>query len=284
MRSNVLGATVAVLTACALAACSSSSGGHPAAGANPGGGGTSTSAAPVAPPTSTTTSAPTTSLSETATPQPSSSSTTTSPPVTPTAPAKLRLGDKGAAVLALQKRLAALGYWLGQPDGTFGGLTQQAVYAVQKAAGLGRDGVVGVKTQAALTAGKRPTITTKGTGHRVEINKQTQLLLIIDGATITTILNTSTGSGRPYLQDGKRWTALTPSGSFHVTRQIDGERVGPLGALWRPKYFNAGIAIHGLDSVPPYPASHGCARVSNAAIDWIWATNQVPIGTPVTVV
>ena len=88
----------------------------------------------------------------------------------------------------------------------------------------------------------------------------------------------------PYIQDGVRWTALTPSGKFKVTRQIDGERVGPLGALWRPKYFNAGIAIHGLNSVPPYPASHGCARVSNAAIDWIWATNQVPIGTSVTVV
>jgi lipoprotein-anchoring transpeptidase ErfK/SrfK len=199
-------------------------------------------------------------------------------------PVKLRLGDRGAAVLAVQNRLTALGYWLGKPDGKFGGLTQQAVYAVQKAAGLGRDGVVGAKTQAALTAGKRPKITTSGSGHRVEINKKTQLLLIIDGSRISTILNTSTGSGRPYIQEGHQEIALTPSGSFRVTRQIDGERIGPLGALWRPKYFNGGIAIHGLDSVPPYPASHGCARVSNAAIDWIWANNKIPIGTPVTVV
>lgn len=272
------------LAACLMAGCSSASGGS-AAGPSPSSG--STSSQPVSPPTSTTGPSPTSTPTESPTqsPQPTSSpSPSTPPPVTPAVPAKLKMGDKGAAVLALQKRLTALGYWLGKADGTFGGLTQQAVYAVQKAAGLSRDGVVGAKTQAALAAGKRPTIASKGSGHRVEINKKTQLLLIIDGTKITTILNTSTGSGQPYIQDGVRWTALTPSGRFTVTRQIDGERVGPLGALWRPKYFNAGIAIHGLGSVPPYPASHGCARVSNAAIDWIWATNQVPIGTSVTVV
>jgi lipoprotein-anchoring transpeptidase ErfK/SrfK len=54
--------------------------------------------------------------------------------------------------------------------------------------------------------------------------------------------------------------------------------------LWRPKYFTwTGIAVHGYTSVPPYPASHGCARVSNNAINWIWDTNQMPIGTPVWV-
>jgi hypothetical protein len=31
--------------------------------------------------------------------------------------------------------------------------------------------------------------------------------------------------------------------------------------MWNPYYFNGGIAIHGLDSVPNYPASHGCARI-----------------------
>jgi peptidoglycan hydrolase-like protein with peptidoglycan-binding domain len=227
----------------------------------------------------------------TAASSPATTPTATDPPSTPpsgppltTLTKKLRQGDKGPAILALQRKLTQLGYWLGTPDGSFGGLTQQAVYALQKAAGLGRDGIVGVKTMAALNAEVRPTITSSGSGHRVEINKATQLLLIIDGTSITTILNTSTGSGANYLQSGHQEIALTPSGSFHVFRQIDGERIGPLGALWRPKYFNSGIAIHGLSSVPPYPASHGCARVSIAAMNWIWSTNQVPIGTSVTVV
>ena len=59
---------------------------------------------------------------------------------------------------------------------------------------------------------------------------------------------------------------------------------GPLGVLWRPKYFTwSGIAIHGYTSVPPYPASHGCTRVSNAAVDWMWANNILPIGLTVWV-
>jgi lipoprotein-anchoring transpeptidase ErfK/SrfK len=66
-------------------------------------------------------------------------------------------------------------------------------------------------------------------------------------------------------------------------RQIDGVRHGPLGDLWRPKYFNGGIAIHGSPSIPPYPASHGCARLSNAAMNWIWATNKIPLKTKVWV-
>ena len=31
--------------------------------------------------------------------------------------------------------------------------------------------------------------------------------------------------------------------------------------MWNPYYFNGGIAVHGLASVPAYPASHGCARI-----------------------
>jgi hypothetical protein len=34
-----------------------------------------------------------------------------------------------------------------------------------------------------------------------------------------------------------------------------------LGALYNPFYFNKGIAVHGYQSVPPTPASHGCARI-----------------------
>ena len=55
----------------------------------------------------------------------------------------LKAGSRGSSVTALQKRLNSLGYWCGTPDGVFGALTVQAVLAIQKVAGLGRDGVVG---------------------------------------------------------------------------------------------------------------------------------------------
>jgi lipoprotein-anchoring transpeptidase ErfK/SrfK len=55
-----------------------------------------------------------------------------------------------------------------------------------------------------------------------------------------------------------------------------------LGQLWRPRFFSEdGFAIHGDSSVPPYPVSHGCVRVSNEAIDWIWSSNLAPNGTAV---
>jgi len=75
-------------------------------------------------------------------------------------------------VLALQQRLKALGYWLGTPDGSFGSLTQQAVWALQKSAGLQRDGVVGPKTMKALEAGTRPRATLNGNGHPVHEEDQ----------------------------------------------------------------------------------------------------------------
>lgn len=223
------------------------------------------------------------------TPPTSTSAPTSPPPPTSTPPAPprhtgLRLGDKGAAVLAVQKRLQSLGYWLGEPDGTYGDLTQQAVYAVQKAAGLGRDGVVGPRTKDAIAFGVRPSIHSSGSGHRIEIDKQRQLLLILDGSRIRTILNTSTGSGRSFALNGGTEIATTPVGTYQVFRQVDHWDDGPLGALWRPKYFNGGIAVHGLASVPPYPASHGCARVSIPAMDMIWSQGLLPIGTRITVV
>jgi peptidoglycan hydrolase-like protein with peptidoglycan-binding domain len=271
--SRTRGTALVVIAAVLLAGCTAHSGGAPQAAGTQGN---------PTPQTSTSSSSTTTGSSTTpSTPSTTPSSTATTKPV---GTAKLRAGDKGTAVLQLQKQLSGLGYWLGTPDGHFGDLTQQAVYALQKAAGLQRDGVVGAKTRRALDAGRRPTITTTGTSHRIEINKKTQLLLIIDGSVITTILNTSTGSGLTFVEKGNTEVAVTPSGSFHIDRAIDGNRIGPLGALWRPRYFNGGIAIHGIASVPPYPASHGCARLSFGAINWIWSTNQAPIGTSVKVV
>ena len=68
----------------------------------------------------------------------------------------LQFGDSGSSVRRLQERLSELGYWLGPPNGVFGDSTQQAVYALQKAADLSRDGVVGTRTVFALASGVVP--------------------------------------------------------------------------------------------------------------------------------
>lgn len=203
------------------------------------------------------------------------------PPALP-APRKLKSGAKGADVTALQQRLNDLGYWNGKADGKFGSTTQQAVYALQKAAGVGRDGSVGPKTRKALDQGVRPKARSTS-GTLVEIDLKRQLLLLVTDGQVTQVFNTSTGSNEYYQQEGETYLADTPRGKFKVSRQIDGWRDAPLGLLWRPKYFNGGIAVHGAPSVPPYPASHGCARVSIAAMNWLWKNDAIPLKTRVWV-
>jgi lipoprotein-anchoring transpeptidase ErfK/SrfK len=157
------------------------------------------------------------------------------------------------------------------------------VYALQKAAGLTRDGVVGARTRKALAGGVRPKARSDS-GYVVEIHKKKQLLMLVEDGEIQQIFNTSTGSGERYqTKDGGTAIASTPAGRYRVSRQIDGWRDAPLGLLWRPKYFNGGIAVHGSYSIPPYAASHGCARLSIAAMNWIWNNDKMPRGTRVRV-
>ena len=240
-------------------------------------------------PSPTTSAPPKPSPSTTKAPKPApkpSAKTSAKPSASPSPTAKprttLRLGDRGPKVLATQQRLSELGYWLGTPDGHFGSLTQQAVYALQKAAGLSRDGSVGPKTAKALADGVRPRATLSGNG--VEIVLDRQLLLVVRGGTVKTILNTSTGNRERYTStSGNPAVAITPKGTFKVYRGVDGPLTNSLGELWRPRFFHKGIAVHGSPNIPPWPASHGCARLSNAAINRIWDKNLMPIGSTVVV-
>jgi N-acetylmuramoyl-L-alanine amidase len=194
----------------------------------------------------------------------------------------LRPGSRGSAVVTLQKRLNALGYWCGAANGVYGALTVQAVYAVQKVSGLVRDGVCGPRTWAKVNAGVRPAARTRGTGIEVDLGRQ--VLLAVAGGRVRLILNTSTGSGERYYSRGTWRVARTPRGSFSIYRRYSaGWQTGPLGSMWRPTYFSGGFAIHGSSSIPPYPASHGCCRLSTSSMDMLWAGGWVSLRRPVTI-
>ena len=193
------------------------------------------------------------------------------------------LGASGSAVTDVQNRLISMGYWLPSANGVFDANMQQAVWAFQKANGLPRSGVIDGATQAAFRTALRPRARSTS-GSTIEIDKARQILMVVENGAVRYTFNTSTGSDHPYTLDGTLYTAHTPEGMFSIIRQVDGPDHGPLGVLWRPKYFTwTGIAVHGYTSVPPYPASHGCTRVSNDAVNWMWANNILPIGMPVWV-
>ena len=94
-------------------------------------------------------------------------------------PTTLGPGDNGPAVLALQQRLTSLGYWLGTPDGSFGDSTEQAVYALQKAAGISRDGIVGPVTEGALAQGVHPHPRSTS-GYVIEVDLNDDLLMFVE--------------------------------------------------------------------------------------------------------
>lgn len=209
-------------------------------------------------------------------------SPTTAPGPTSTIPTTdlLRLGSTGPGVTALQNRLTALGYRPGAADGTFGAATASAVLAFQKRGGLTRDGVAGPQLQVALThpTGAGPKSTSPTPRIEVDIARQIAFVMLPSQPVIT--LNVSTGSGMTYHQPGGGTdVAYTPVGSFTVLRKIAGDHVAPLGTLHNPLYFFKGWAIHGAASVPAYPASHGCVRISNTDADWLFP--QIPVGTVV---
>jgi peptidoglycan hydrolase-like protein with peptidoglycan-binding domain len=195
----------------------------------------------------------------------------------------LGLGATGPAVVSLQQHLMALGYWIDGAGGSYGLTTQQAVYAFQKVEGLPRSGIVDIQTSERLATARRP-VPRSTTGYVAEVDKEHQVIIIENNGVTVWVINTSTGSGIPYVLQGQQFTAQTPDGHFTVITAIDGPDVSPLGTLWRPRFFTGtGIAFHGSPSIPPFPASHGCVRMSNPAIDFIWAANVLPFGTAVWV-
>ena len=285
------GATAVVVCASLLTAC----GGNAVEGSTV----PAVSSTAVASTTTTTTTSTTTTTMAPTTTSPTTTSTTATMTVAPAPevsvlPAALpAVGSRnGMATALVQQRLLELGFWLYAVDGEYGSTTKQAVMAFQKWTGLDPSGSVDQATANALTmATARPVGQSTAAGVVVEIDKTKQVMLITSGGKLVWAINISTGSGQYYLEknqkDPTKWEtgrSLTHSGRFKIQRErADGWWDGDLGKIYRPKYFNGGIAIHGSKSIPNYPASHGCVRVSVAAMDMIWASGLIPLKTAVWV-
>ena len=155
----------------------------------------------------------------------------------------LRLGSRGPSVRLLERELVAHRFALPRTDSIFGADTLEAVYAVQKLAGLPRSGSMSAATWLALTRAKPPRPRLRGS--YIEVDKTKQVLYVVRNRKVTLIIPVSTGA-----------TGNTPIGAFHVYSKVPGGAV-----MYYSNYFIGGFAIHGYVVVPPYPASHGCVRV-----------------------
>lgn len=172
-------------------------------------------------------------------------------------------GAEGEEVAALQRRLAELKFDPGPADGVFGKGTVYAVQAFQKLNGMEPTGQVTPDVEAALAAPQTPSAQVPdGGADRVEIDLPSQLLFLYDGGELRLISHISTGNRERYCAPGGCGTAITPVGAHRFMWRYSGWRTSRLGKLYNPVYFTgSGIAVHGSNSVPTYPASHGCVRI-----------------------
>jgi lipoprotein-anchoring transpeptidase ErfK/SrfK len=213
--------------------------------------------------------------------------------IQPTVPEVIQASGQrsGLPTRAAQRKLVELGFWVASTDGRFEDTTRQAVMAFQKYFRLKPTGSITPGTAYLLDTIEVAAEAGQTEGTLAVVDKQRQLLFIVQEGKTVAVLNASTGDDREYEEPDAnspgvviRGVALTPEGTFAIDRERpDGWWNGDLGKIYRPKYFNGGVAIHGSTSVPAYPASHGCVRVSVAAMDMIWDKDLLPRGTTVVV-
>jgi len=183
----------------------------------------------------------------------------------------IREGARGSAVFIYEARMKALHFDPGPVDGVFDQDTEYAVTTVQKYFGLPRTGVIDTGVDLALTHFHYTAAEPNSEPDRVEIDLDRQVLTLFKNWQPELLTTTSTGSGDHFCGgvDGCQY-AITPTGHFHFYDLVKGWQKGKLGTMWNPYYFNGSDAVHGLDSVPAYPASHGCARIPMHIADYFY--------------
>jgi hypothetical protein len=166
-----------------------------------------------------------------------------------------------------ERRLFEMGYWTGAVDGIFDPATREALIAFQKWEGrpiTGRltiDELEKIRNSSDSKAKEAwPKARERGYAH-VEVDLDRQLLLVVKDDATVRVLPVSTGTGKPFMDDGQMSIAYTPRGRFVVYDKGVGWEKPPFQSMYYPSYISGGVAIHGYRSVPIQPASHGCIRI-----------------------
>lgn len=159
----------------------------------------------------------------------------------------LRRGKCGPAVVGFKKAMRRLGY-IANKGRCFKGKTARGVLAYRKVNGMSRTMRAGrglVKRVFAGRGGYR--VRHPGAGRHVEAPLGKQVLVFAKGRRVTHVYPMSSG------------TSATPTVTGHYRFHRTEPGYNNLG-MYYSWYFHGGYAVHGYESVPDYPASHGCIR------------------------
>jgi hypothetical protein len=159
----------------------------------------------------------------------------------------LSRGVCGDVVVGFKKGMRKLGY-IANSGRCFGGKTARGVLAYRKVNEMARSSRAGkglVKRVFAGRGGYR--VRHPGAGRHVEVPLGKQVLVFANGKRATQIYPISSGKS----------STPTVTGHFSFIRTEPGYNSH---GMYYSFYFYGGYAVHGYNSVPDYPASHGCIR------------------------
>lgn len=211
-------------------------------------------------------------------------------------------GDSGPAVEYLQRVLTNARLYRGPIDGLYPndpwqspGNMMSAVYAFHKfydspqgVAWTTSDHVNPVWTiedwQRLRSFTPDPPVARAGEPNRFEVDAHNELMwLVLDGE-VAAIFHVSVGGEFTYYWSGTRRyeVAHTPRGDLDVDHWalVKNRQQGWMYRAWYYKYTHRWMALHGYYTVPPYPSSHGCVRVTYDDADWIYAQVGGGVGLP----
>lgn len=159
----------------------------------------------------------------------------------------LHQGQCGDVVVGFKKAMRKMGYIVNSGR-CFGGKTARGVLAYRKVNDMTRSSRAGAALVKAVFGGKGEYhVRYPGAGEHLEAPLSKQVLVFAKGDKPFAIYPIS--SGKP--------STPTVTGHFQFIRTEPGYNSH---GMYYSFYFYGGYAVHGYESVPDYPASHGCLR------------------------
>jgi len=159
----------------------------------------------------------------------------------------LRQGQCGDVVVGFKKAMREMGY-IANSGKCFGGKTARGVLAYRKVNDKTRSTRAGAGLVKSAFAGVGAyKVRYPNAGKHVEAPLNKQVLVFTDGDEPYAIYPISSGKS----------STPTVTGHYEFIRTEPGYNSHGMYYSW---YFYGGYAVHGYESVPDYPASHGCLR------------------------
>jgi hypothetical protein len=182
-------------------------------------------------------------------------------------------------VVEVQQRLRRLGFDIAV-DGVVGPRTRQAVCGARRILRYGHPRRNGVTWNDVKQLRRRTSLPTPNKGWTyLWVDRKCQMMYQAKNNRWVGFYKISTGKGR-HATPGGRYKITWRWPGWHNSSQYPSDSGN--GNMYNSMYFKSGgYAVHGSRSVPWYPASHGCVRVSVSDANRLY--RSVAVGTRVII-